>query len=251
MFYASVIPVLIGGLVDGLALTKSQAGYVASANVYGSACGALLAVFFVKRFSWRPWVSGALLMLMSLDFISTDITALNVLVVVRFVAGVVGGIVTGFAFALIARTKQPDRGFGALIFWQFGLSGLVFLVLPPLMASVGYQLLFFVLVGFSALTLTLLPLLADYPVQSAAERASSARLAVTLCHWSWCWLAFFSIRPRLWACSLTSNGSASAHNWSVTGLGCHLRSEPRSGSLVLCWSWSCPLVSVGCGLLRS
>ena len=179
MFYASVIPVLIGGLVDGLALTKSQAGYVASANVYGSACGALLAVFFVKRFSWRPWVSGALLMLMSLDFISTDITALNVLVVVRFVAGVVGGIVTGFAFALIARTKQPDRGFGALIFWQFGLSGLVFLVLPPLMASVGYQLLFFVLVGFSALTLTLLPLLADYPVQSAAERASSARLAVT------------------------------------------------------------------------
>ena len=179
MFYASVIPVLIGGLVDGLALTKSQAGYVASANVYGSACGALLAVFFVKRFSWRPWVSGALLMLMSLDFISTDITALNVLVVVRFVAGVVGGIVTGFAFALIARTKQPDRGFGALIFWQFGLSGLVFLVLPPLMASVGYQLLFFVLVGFSALTLTLLPLLAHYPVQSAAERASSARLAVT------------------------------------------------------------------------
>ena len=46
---------IVAGVHDGLDVSDQQAGWVGSANVYGAALGALVAVFLVKRMPWRPY----------------------------------------------------------------------------------------------------------------------------------------------------------------------------------------------------
>ncbi|HVW67880.1 MAG TPA: hypothetical protein VHB68_02845, partial [Steroidobacteraceae bacterium] len=50
MFYVNLLPAIVSGLRDALGYSNAQAGYVASANIYGAAAGALGAVWIVKRF---------------------------------------------------------------------------------------------------------------------------------------------------------------------------------------------------------
>ena len=42
LFYVNIMPAIVDGLKEGLAFTDRQAGFVASANVYGAAVGAAL-----------------------------------------------------------------------------------------------------------------------------------------------------------------------------------------------------------------
>ncbi len=53
LFYVNIMPALVAGLIDGLGFSNREAGFVGSANVYGAACGALVAVFLVRRLPWR------------------------------------------------------------------------------------------------------------------------------------------------------------------------------------------------------
>ena len=42
--YVNIMPAIVNGLIEGLGFTNQQAGYVASANTYSAAFGALLLV---------------------------------------------------------------------------------------------------------------------------------------------------------------------------------------------------------------
>ncbi len=132
LFYVNIMPALVSGLIDGLHFTQRDAGMVGSANVYGAAFGALIAVFLVKRISWRPVAAVLLLGLILADLISTFIKTPEWLVAMRFCHGVIGGLLIGIGFAVIARTRVPDRTFGMLLVVQYGLGGLGVLLLPRL-----------------------------------------------------------------------------------------------------------------------
>lgn len=171
LFYVNIMVALVAGLVDGLGLSEREAGLVASANVYGASVGALLAVLIVKRVPWRPVAVAALLLLMALDALSILVEAARPLVAMRFVHGCVGGLLVGTAFAVIARTRSPDRTFGMLLVVQFGLGGLGVMLLPRLVPTYGHAVLFLALMTFSLVTLLMVPFLDDYPagrVQRAA-----------------------------------------------------------------------------------
>ncbi|MEM9600586.1 MAG: hypothetical protein AAF926_06160 [Pseudomonadota bacterium] len=49
LFYVNIMAAIVDGLVSGLGLTDAQAGNIGSANIYGAAFGALLAILAVKR----------------------------------------------------------------------------------------------------------------------------------------------------------------------------------------------------------
>lgn len=171
LFYVNIMVALVAGLVDGLGLSEREAGLVASANVYGASVGALLAVLIVKRVPWRPIAVASLLLLVTLDALSILVEAARALVAMRFVHGCVGGLLVGTAFAVIARTRSPDRTFGMLLVVQFGLGGLGVMLLPRLVPVFGHAVLFLALMAFSLVTLLMVPFLDDYPpgrVQRAA-----------------------------------------------------------------------------------
>ena len=171
LFYVNIMAALVSGLIDGLHFTEQQAGYVASANVYGAALGALTAVFFVRRVAWRPVAFALLVALILVDVVSIFITTPQVLIPLRFLHGTVGGMLVGTGFAVIARTEAPDRTFGMLLVVQFGLGGLGMMILPRIVPLFGTAALFGALILFSATTMAMLPFLADYRPKPTASTA--------------------------------------------------------------------------------
>ena len=169
LFYVNIMPALVDGLMSGLNFSARDAGLVASLNVYGSALGALLAVFIIRKLPWKPLSGVLLLCIIVIDFVSAQITTAENLIIVRALHGVVGGILVGIGFAVIARTGSADKSFGMLMLVQFGLGGLGLVILPGLVSQYGTQVLFLSLIAFSVITLLMLPFIADYPETSVPK----------------------------------------------------------------------------------
>ena len=165
LFYVNIMGAIVDGLVAGLSITEAQAGRVGSANIYGAALGALTSVFLIKRVPWKPLAIGCLLGLIAIDILSIWITNYGTLLPVRLGHGIIGGILTGTGFSVIARTANPDRSFGMLLFVQFGLGGLAYYYLPALTPIYGSQVLFVTLALFAVVTLLMLPFLDKYPLR--------------------------------------------------------------------------------------
>ncbi len=186
LFYVNIMPTIVSGLIEALGFSNQQAGNIASANMYGAASGALFIVFLIKRLNWQ-WVSVVLLTaLIAIDLYSTSLSDPATLLVVRFIHGFTGGMLVGTGFSLIARTHEPDRTFGVLLFVQFGLGGLGIMFIPGLVPEYGTQVLFYSLIAFSVVTFLMLPFLPDYAVpekkkvQSSGSGIQWTSLALTL-----------------------------------------------------------------------
>ncbi len=172
------MPALIDGLIEGLGLSNQQAGFVGSANVYGAAVGALLAVFVVKKVPWKFCSVVLLCGLMVMDGLSIFLSDAWVLIATRFCHGFIGGMLVGIGFAVISRTTEADRTFGYLLTVQFGLGGVGLVYLPPLVPEYGTTALFLSLIAFSLVTLLMLPFLSSYPIieRTAAQKSSDAAI---------------------------------------------------------------------------
>ena len=178
LFYVNIMAAIVDGLKNGLGFTDSQAGNVAAANIYGAALGALVAIFLIKRVSWRHVAFGLLLILIAIDFASMVIISPVVMIGVRLLHGIAGGLLVGLSYGVIARVKNPDRTFGILLFVQFGLGGLGVMTLPRLVPIYGASVLFMALILFSLATLVMLPFLDRYPANQPRDKTMAGPV-----HW--------------------------------------------------------------------
>jgi predicted MFS family arabinose efflux permease len=169
LFYVNIMPTIVSGLIEALGFTNQQAGGIASANMYGAASGALFIVFLVKRLNWQLAATVFLSGLIAIDLASMKLTDPTVLLLVRFLHGFIGGMLVGTGFSLIARTSQPDRTFGVLLFVQFGFGGLGIMFIPGLVPEFGTQILFYSLVAFNAATFLMLPFLPGYAIDTSLK----------------------------------------------------------------------------------
>lgn len=169
-FYVNIMAAIVSGLVDGLHFSARDAGRIGACNVYGAAVGAFCAVLIVRRIAWRRAAIALLCGLIGLDLSSMWIHTAGLLTGVRLLHGVVGGLLVGISYAVIARTRSPDRCFGALMVVQSSLGGLGLMFLPRLVPVFGAPVLFLALAVFSLVALALLPFLPDYPLNSAPPR---------------------------------------------------------------------------------
>jgi len=126
LFYVNIMAAIVDGLVAGLGLSDEQAGQVGSANIYGAALGALAAVFLVKRWPWRRMAWICLVILIAVEIASIWISSFEVILPVRLAHGVVGGVLTGTAFAVIARTAGLNTASRASCFLTNASTSLTF-----------------------------------------------------------------------------------------------------------------------------
>ncbi|MEW6981284.1 MFS transporter [Colwelliaceae bacterium 6471] len=166
IFYINIMPAVISGLKEGLGFTNQQAGFVSSANLYGAAIGALAAVFLIKKIKWRSWVYSLLILLIAIDFACILISGAELMILVRAIHGLAGGLLVGIGFGIISRTTEADKTFGYLLFIQWGLGGLGIMYLPRLVPAFGTSALFFSLVVFSIVTLMMMPFLPHYHIKN-------------------------------------------------------------------------------------
>lgn len=162
-YYVNIMAALVAGLIEGLGFSDSDAGRVASMNVYGAALGALAAVGLVAHVAWRPFALCALFGLIAIDAVSIFVATPHALMAIRFLHGTVGGLLVGISYGVFTRTKSPDRVFGMLLVVQYGLGGLGIMLLPKLVPVYGHGVLFGALIAFSSVTLLMLPFLDAYP----------------------------------------------------------------------------------------
>ena len=166
VFYILVLPAIVSTLVDGLGFTEQQAGYVSSANAYGSMTGAIVAVFLVRHVSWRKAVAYMFVLMIAMELASTQIASPELMTFWRYVSGAVGGCSVGFGLSLLARLKQPDRAFGFLVVVQFGIGGLLILLRPYVTPYLGVTGIFVMLALLMVLSLSFIPFLDAYPPKS-------------------------------------------------------------------------------------
>lgn len=162
ILYANLSPVIVSGLVQSGSFTGQTAGWVFAFNMYGTAIGGFAVLFFVRRLRWRPVSIGLLLILISADLLSAAVTAPELLAGLRFLHGASGGALIGVSMSVIARMVNPERTVALFIMLQLVLSGVLTLLLVPLLPEHGSSVVWLALAGFSTLALLLIPLLPDY-----------------------------------------------------------------------------------------
>lgn len=177
MFYVNIMAALVDGLVTGLGFSNAEAGNVSSANVYGAAAGALIAVFAVKHLRWRRTALGLLASLIVIDLASTMIHGAATLTIVRGAHGVLGGFLVGVSYSVMARLTKPDRAFGMLLVVQYGLGGLGVMWLPKLVPLYGAGVLFVALAAFGVAALAMFAFLPAYPRRDAPSAVGGAAVA--------------------------------------------------------------------------
>jgi DHA1 family inner membrane transport protein len=164
ILYANFSPVIVSGLAQNPAFTGETAGYVFSANMYGTAIGGFAIIFLINQLNWR-WAAFALItLLICADVLSGWFGATDALYIIRFFHGLVGGALIGTGMSVIARTESPEVTIAFAIVIQLSLGGLGTAMLMPLLPTFGVSLVWISLTGLSAIALIFLPLFDPYPM---------------------------------------------------------------------------------------
>ena len=186
LFYVNLGGSFLSAFVDGLNIQRDAAGFIVSANKYGAAFGGLLAAIFIKKLVWRKSAYILLLLLISIDIISSQISNANLLIFIRFLHGSIGGFLVGIGLSVIARTSFPDKVFGMLMVVQYSFGSVGIFTVPRLVDAFGYSAVFFVLITFSIMTLLILPIIPDPAEKKVAANKSGtlsfrAKVLLTIC----------------------------------------------------------------------
>jgi MFS family permease len=137
--YVNIMPALVDALQAGLGFSIQEAGRIGSANTYGGALGAFTMAFIAPRLRWRRTLVVLTMALMAFDAGCLPLRGVSVMMVMRFMHGLVGGAMVGMAFFIIARNQNPGRTFGILMVLQFALSMGSLAVLPALVRLAGIE----------------------------------------------------------------------------------------------------------------
>ena len=110
------LPVISTSWVNNLGFTEEQVGYVASADLFGLAFGAVIAFFVVTRFDRRVLTFGAASVAIIANLLCIAYQSYEITLYLRFTAGIGAGVYTGIAVATIGGHSRPAFAFGMELF---------------------------------------------------------------------------------------------------------------------------------------
>ncbi len=132
-------PGVVQGFVEYLKFTEQQAGYIASAEMWGIALTTIVMTFLSSRCNWRHVITFSLVLVAASNLASLTTTEFYAFGAWRFLAGVGCGGLVSLSFAVIGLTDNPDRNFGYYIMWVLAYGALGLLVMPTAYSLVGME----------------------------------------------------------------------------------------------------------------
>jgi len=182
-------PMIVGGVVDGYGFTEQQAGMMASLEGMGLVVASILASFWVRKLSWLKVLFFGLLVTAALNLISANLSEFTPLVVIRFIAGFMGGTVFAVVVVALGDNRQPDRAFGIAQVMQGAMMFAAFAAAPALMHAMGVRGIFYLLAAASLLmTLTLF----RFPDQGVDHTELARGAALAKANTLLIWLGLFA-----------------------------------------------------------
>ena len=164
----SLMPLIVGGLVDSYGFSEQQAGAVATAEGIGLVLGLLTAALWVRNVSWRSALLAGLAIYAGLNFSSPMVEGHTGILILRFLSGFVGGGVFAIVVAALGDNREPDRAFGIAQAVQGLVMGALFALAPSLMSNSGINSLFYLMALLALTTLIFLPRFPRYGVVGAS-----------------------------------------------------------------------------------
>lgn len=146
-----VQPGFIQGLVQLYGFSEQQAGYTASAEVWGIALTTVAMALGGHKLSWLRILRCSIVIFALgnlLSLLTREVVAFSFL---RFLTGIGAGGLISLSFTVIGITRLPDRNFGYLIMGVLTYGALGLWVLPTALATVGMTglIIFFALFAAS------------------------------------------------------------------------------------------------------
>jgi len=188
-------PIYIGSLMDHLQFDFAQASLILSVEYLGIALASICAAFWLNRLSWQVAAAIAVSVVIAGNIVSGMQTSPDVLAVIRFLVGFLGeGTAFVIGIAVISSTSDQQRNFGFVIASQVSFGVLAMLVLPKIIAQMGFGGIMYPLAGLAllfALAIKWMPSGGVAPdpaaAEAGAEKASAVpALIVLLAMFVWC-----------------------------------------------------------------
>ena len=154
-------PGFVQGLVEYLGLTEQQAGYIASAEMFGLATTTVLLSFISAKVTWRKFVTICIFICVLGNLASLGQTDFNTLAAIRFMTGLGSGGVISLTFTMMGLTQRSDRNFGYIIVWVLTYGAFGLLLMPLAYATVGMNGLLVFFAAFCAVGLVFVRHLPD------------------------------------------------------------------------------------------
>ncbi|MFV1984700.1 MAG: MFS transporter [Thiohalomonadales bacterium] len=155
-----LLPLYTGTLLNQLHFSLNQISWLASVELLGYALASASAFFWVRRCSWFRLIITATLVIFVVNVFCLFWHLFDVLIILRFISGMAGGVLLAITYSLLADTKNPERNFSFVIAAQIFLAVIILLSLPSLINELGVNG-FFLAIGI--LTISILPLVRYFP----------------------------------------------------------------------------------------
>jgi MFS family permease len=150
------LPVIVGSLVDYMQLTPQMAGYLGTAELVGLGLGATLFSWVILRVNWRLFTLVAMSMSVAAALLTPFTHNLPLLFVVRFVAGLGGGMLLSMAAAGLSSTKSPERTLGSVQIFGMMFSGVALSALPRVLDQMGMVAMFSLIAAVNVAAMALI-----------------------------------------------------------------------------------------------
>lgn len=170
------LPLFVAGMVADLNLGEREVGWLASADMAGSALAAMCIIGFVGRVPWRPFACAAIALVIVGNLAAIRAAGFEALLFARVVSGIGGGLILSIVFVGLCRSTNPDRYFGLYTFSQLGLQALFLSFVPSLLSAHGVDALYLL---FAAISAGCLLLVVVFPKSVPPALGVGARIADT------------------------------------------------------------------------
>ena len=146
-----VQPGFLQGLVELYGFSEQEAGYVASAEVWGIALVTVAMALGGHNYSWQRILRLSLALFVVGNIASLATREVMLFALLRFTVGLGAGGLISLTFTIIGITRQTDRNFGYLIMGVLTYGALGLWVMPAAFGITGMTgvILFFAVFGLS------------------------------------------------------------------------------------------------------
>jgi len=155
-----LLPLYTGALLNQLHFSLNQISWLATVELLGYALASVSAFYWVRRCSWLRSIITATLVMFVVNVFCLLWHLFDVLIILRFISGMAGGVLLAITYSLLADTNNPERNFSFVIAAQIFLAVIILLLLPILINESGVNG-FFLTIGI--LTISILPLVTYFP----------------------------------------------------------------------------------------
>ena len=151
--YMNFMPGVVNALATGIGFSDAEAGQIIAINGYGGILGSSVAILLIQSIRWQPAMFYTMAALLAFEAGTAWVDSYDAMLILRFLAGTLGGLSVGIAFSVLARLNNPDRAFGLLLFIQFSIGSVVMSLLPVLESLLNAYAVFYIMASFVLLSL--------------------------------------------------------------------------------------------------